>query len=404
MRRVRILTHQGAAIISTNLPPSGLDLSRARVRTITPPQREIALAVVHVSQTQPHPLRSTPVRPPHPLRRPARALSHRQTSSAQHGKGLNRVLDLRVRFVRAAVERARRASRAIRRPVARAHRGRHDVSTPRTQERRVRVPDENRRRVFQRRVLLRVVVVVVVVVVIRPVVRMKSRGHISRAFSALTARTGCHHARAPRARFHGRLASTSRSLARERRPRRRAIGGCPKVRAVPAFVAKTRETAHDARANAVPSDDERRADRGRRARRARVVDDVCGRRRGRARDAMDPHTMSRDSSNHHRHDRPRHQCDFSRGRGTRAVVLARGVTARPTVVEDTGAGEEKKRASSRARGRSSVVVASFRSNRFARGIDSRAHPNPTAIRADRARARGSASASASAPCRSRAMR
>ena len=96
--------------------------------------------------------------------------------------------------------------------------------------------------------------------------------------------------------------------------------------------------------------------------------------------------MSRDSSNHHRHDRPRHQCDFSRGRGTRAVVLARGVTARPTVVEDTGAGEEKKRASSRARGRSSVVVASFRSNRFARGIDSRAHPNPTAIRADRARA------------------
>jgi len=42
--------------------------------------------------------------------------------------------------------------------------------------------------VFQRRVLL-CVVAVVVVVVIRPVVRKKSRGHSSRAFSALTART-----------------------------------------------------------------------------------------------------------------------------------------------------------------------------------------------------------------------
>ena len=187
---------------------------------------------------------------------------------------------------------------------------------------------------------------------------------------------------------HGaaRLADAQKSVPFPRSSRRRARPPMTRARTpsrATTNVARTAGDARDARASSC---------------------DVCGRRRGRARDAMDPHTMSRDSSNHHRHDRPRHQCDFSRGRGTRAVVLARGVTARPTVVEDTGAGEEKKRASSRARGRSSVVVASFRSNRFARGIDSRAHPNPTAIRADRARARGSASASASAPCRSRAMR
>ena len=68
-----------------------------------------------------------------------------------------------------------------------------------------------------------------------------------------------------------------------------------------------------------------------------------------------------------------------------------------------GGRREKTRVVARAR---SVVrrrrVVPFES--IARGIDSRAHPNPTAIRADRARARGSASASASAPCRSRAMR
>ena len=146
---------------------------------------------------------------------------------------------------------------------------------------------------------------------------------------------------------HGaaRLADAQKSVPFPRSSRRRARPPMTRARTpsrATTNVARTAGDARDARASSC---------------------DVCGRRRGRARDAMDPHTMSRDSSNHHRHDRPRHQCDFSRGRGTRAVVLARGVTARPTVVEDTGAGEEKKRASSRARGRSSVVVASFRSNR-----------------------------------------
>ena len=108
----------------------------------------------------------------------------------------------------------------------------------------------------------------------------------------------------------------------------------------------------------------------------------------RTRAPMDPHTMSRDSSNHHRHDRPRHQCDFSRGRGTRVSPSSREASLRDRPPSRTrGRPSKRKRASSRARRWSSVVVASFRSNRSgARGIDSRAHPAYGRSRGSRARA------------------
>ena len=146
---------------------------------------------------------------------------------------------------------------------------------------------------------------------------------------------------------HGaaRLADAQKSVPFPRSSRRRARPPMTRARTpsrATTNVARTAGDARDARASSC---------------------DVCGRRRGRARDAMDPHTASRDSSNHHRRDRRRHQCDFSRDAG-RARSSSREASLRDRPSSRTrGRAKRKKRASSRSVGRSSVVVASFRSNR-----------------------------------------
>ncbi len=187
---------------------------------------------------------------------------------------------------------------------------------------------------------------------------------------------------------HGaaRLADAQKSVPFPRSSRRRARPPMTRARTpsrATTNVARTAGDARDARASSC---------------------DVCGRRRSHARETRWTHTrrvvtrriaidaivdatsvISRGTRDARGRPRARRHCATDRRRGhgggrrekTRVVAVGRSVVRRRRVVP-------------------------FES--IARGIDSRAHPNPTAIRADRARARGSASASASAPCRSRAMR
>ena len=131
---------------------------------------------------------------------------------------------------------------------------------------------------------------------------------------------------------HGaaRLADAQKSVPFPRSSRRRARPPMTRARTpsrATKNVARTAGDARDARASSC---------------------DVCGRRRGRARDAMDPHTASRDSSNHHRRDRRRHQCDFSRDAG-RARSSSREASLRDRPSSRTRGRAKRKNARRRAR-------------------------------------------------------